>query len=92
MLNFDKYDRYGEVIRPGDVCARAGRGGAELVVYKGHSWGAKGSKGEFGRFITPDGNRSIKYSSIVFAFDPVGNRRSKAKQATKIIREFYEGR
>ena len=47
MLNFDKYDRYGEVIRPGDVCARAGRGGAELVVYKGHSWGAKGSKGEF---------------------------------------------
>ena len=87
-----KKDAYGQVLQPGDVCARAINNKVELVVYKGESWGGSKSKGEFGRFITPSGNRSIKHSSVVFAFDPMGERRAKAEQVTKLVREFYEGK
>ena len=92
MLSFDRYDKYGQVLHPGDVCARAAKGGVELVVYKKHSWGTKRSKSEFGRFITPNGERSVKYSSVAFVFNPMGDRRARAEQLTKLVREFYEGR
>lgn len=92
MLNFDKHDKYGQVIYPGDVCVRASKKGAEFVIYKKHSWGSKKSRGEFGRFITPNGECSVKYSSVIFVFNPLGDRRSKTEQVTKLIRKFYEGR
>ena len=87
-----KKDRYGQVLQPGDVCARTVNNKVELVVYKGDSWGGNNSKGEFGRFITPDGTRTIKYTSVVFVFDPMGERHAKAEQVTKLVREFYEGK
>lgn len=87
-----KKDAYGQVLHPGDVCARSVKDKVELIVYKGESWGGSESKGEFGRFITPQGQRSIKYTSVVLAFDPMSDRRSKAKQVTGLVREFYEGK
>lgn len=87
---WNKKDAYGQVIHPGDVCARSIKGKVELVVYKGESWGGSKSKGEFGQFITTLGKRSIKYSSVVFAFDPMGKRHTKAEQVTKLVRTFYE--
>lgn len=87
-----KRDAYGQVIHPGDICVRSINDKVELVIYKGESWGGKESKGEFGRFITPSGNRSLKYTGVVFAFDPMGERRNKSEQVTKLVREFYEGK
>lgn len=87
-----KKDAHGQVIHPGDVCARSVKDKVELIVYKGESWGGSTSKGEFGRFITPNGTRSIKYTSVVLAFDPMGERRTKATQVKRLVREFYEGK
>lgn len=88
----DKKDAYGQVLKPGDVCARSNGNKVELVVYKGVSWGGNQSKGEFGRFITTSGSRSLKYTSVIFVFDPMGERRNKAPEVTQITREFYEGK
>ena len=85
-----KKDSYDQDLTPGDVCARNINDKVELVVYKGVSWGGSKSKGEFGRFITPGGVRSIKYTSVVFAFDPLSKRRAKTDEITRIIRQFYE--
>lgn len=87
MKNFRKEDRYGVQIRHGDVCVYDN----ELVVYKRESWGGEGSKGEYGRFITSKGMRSLKYSSVVFAFDPMGERRHNSAELNKLVREYYEG-
>lgn len=98
-MNFRKHDSIGQVLTPGDVCVRLvkdnrnfNKGALEFCVYKGDTWGGKGSKGEFGRFITPQGVRSLKYTSIVFAFDPMSKRRATSNQITELIREFYEGK
>ena len=85
---WNKKDRFGQVLTPGDLCVYD----KQFVIYKGDSWGGSKSKGEFGRFITPSGNRSIKHSSVIFAFDPMGERHAKAEQVTKLVREFYEGK
>lgn len=92
ISKWSKRDAYGQVLHPGDVCARSIKGKIELVVYKGDSWGGKESKGEFGRFITPNGVRSAKYTSVVYVFDPIGKKHSKAQEVTKMVREFYEGK
>lgn len=87
-----KVDRLGEVIRPGDICVSVNNGYPELCVYQGEAWGAKGvSKGEYGRFITKDRIRSVKYTSVVFAFDPRGDKRNSSPQVRDLVREFYEG-
>lgn len=84
-----KKDKYGQDINPGDVCVWDGR----LCVYRKHSWGAKGiSKGEYGKFITPEGIRTVKYTSVIFAFDPMGKRRNQSTTVKELCREFYEGK
>lgn len=98
MSRFKKKDAYGQVLNPGDVCVRLKRdkkkmsSSLEFCIYERESWGGESSKGEFGRFITPQGTRSIKYTSVVFAFDPMGERRNKSNEVTNITREFYEGK
>lgn len=87
---WNKKDAYGQTLKPGDICARSVGGKPELIIYKGDSWGGNKSRGEFGRFITPDGPRSVKYTNVLFAFDPIGTRHTRAEQVTKIVREFYE--
>lgn len=86
-----KKDAYGQALHPGDVCARTYKGKVELIVYKGDTWGGNKSKGEYGRFITNSGNSSIKYTSVIFVFDPMGKRRSDSSIVNEMIREFYEG-
>lgn len=82
-----KSDVYDEKIFPGDICVYNN----QFIIYKGEAWGAKNSKGQFGRFITSDGVRSLKYTSVVFAFDPMGERRSTADVVRLLTRQFYEG-
>lgn len=89
-MNWTKLDSLGQVLNPGDVCARSTKDKVELVIYKGSSWGGNKSKGEFGRFITPDGIRSIKYTSVVFVFDPLSERRTRTDIITGLTRKFYE--
>ena len=96
MPNFKKLDKKGQELNPGDVCVRLVRTGPysqnlEFIVYKGEVFGGKGSKGEFGRFITPSGQSSIKYSSVVFVFEPVGERRSESDEVQTVLRKYYEG-
>lgn len=95
---WSKRDSSGQVIHPGDVCVRIVRddrnfnkGSLEYCVYKGEAWGGSGSKGEYGRFITSGGNRSIKYTSILFAFDPMGKRRASTEEIRELTKKFYEG-
>ena len=95
-MGLKKLDKKGQQLFPGDVCVRLGRAGPysqnlEFIVYKGEVFGGKGSKGEFGRFITSTGMTSIKYSSVVFAFDPVGDRRSEADEIKTVLKKYYEG-
>lgn len=85
---FDKKDGEGNTIRPGDVCIRHKAGKLEYIVFKRDVWGTKLSKGEFGKFITSAGETSMKYSNVLFAFDPASARRPKLS----VIRKFYEGK
>lgn len=86
-----KRDKYGQELRPGDVCIRSIDDKPQFVVYKKEVFGGKGSKGEFGRFITEDGLRTIKFTSVVFAYDPMGERVVKHKKIDGLVRSFYEG-
>lgn len=92
-----KKDKFSQNINPGDICVRQVRernkmtSYLEFVIYKEGVWGGTSSKGEFGRFITPNGIRTIKYSSVVFAFDPLSERRSRADSVLSITKQFYEG-
>ena len=86
-MNFKKEDRYAQHIRPGDICVYDG----ELIIYKRESWGGEGSRGEYGQFITSRGVRSLKYSSVVFAFDPMGERRNASPEITNLVKKYYEG-
>jgi len=88
----DKKDSLGQTIYPGDICARSLKDKVELVVYRGESWGGSKSKGEFGRFVTPGGPRTLKYSSVVFVFDPLSKRRARTSEVIRITKQFYEER
>lgn len=90
MLSFKKYDAYGQELIPGDVCVRSVNDKVELIVYKGASKGGNQSKGTFGRFLTSKGTRSIKFSSVVSVFDPMGTRRSKPPEIDVLVRQYYE--
>lgn len=92
-MNFNvKKDLLGQALHPGDVCARSLNDKVELVVYRGGSWGGANSKGEFGRFVTLNGQRTLKYTSVVFVFDPMSERRAKANEVLSITKKFYEER
>ena len=86
-MSFEKFDKTHQVINPGDICVWK----SELVIYKKPSWGAKGiSKGEYGQFITSSGTTSIKYTSVVFAFDPMGTRKNQSVLVKQLVKAFYE--
>jgi len=85
-------DLLGQEIVPGDVCARSVKDKVELVIYRGDSWGGAKSKGEFGKFVTLNGQRTLKYTSVVFVFDPMSERRAKANEVLSITKKFYEER
>ena len=90
MLNFSKKDAYGQVLKPGYVCARPTKNkGVEFCVYKGEVNGSK-SKGTFGKFLTDSGTTSLKYTSVVFAYDPITGATSQAEGVGRLIRRFYE--
>ncbi len=97
MPNFKKLDTQSQELNPGDVCVRMvkdnrnfNKGSLEFVVYRGESWGGSKSKGQFGRFATPNGTRSLKYTSVLFVFDPMGKRRAKSAQVNEVTKIFYE--
>lgn len=89
MLNLKRYDKYGQEMRPGDVCARSNRDKVELVLYKGDAYG---KTGDYGRFITPQGVVSLKFTSVALAFDPMGKRRTQADEVKALVRQYYEGK
>lgn len=93
-LDFNKYDKYGQVIHPGNVCVRLIKEQytrtIEFCVYKEDVRGSK-SKGTYGRFITDKGVRSIKYSNVIFVFDKWSKRVADIPEITKMIQEYYEG-
>lgn len=85
-----KRDKYGAEIKPGDVCIWSSKGGLVPVIYIEKTRG-NGNTGKFGRFYTPEGKHSLMYSSVIFAFDPLGKRKNNSKSIKQLIRKFYEG-
>ncbi len=83
-------DGAGNIIRPGDLCVRSTRNGhPEYCIFVGSVWGGKASGGEYGRFLTPSGFTSIKYSNSLLAFDPMSERKAE-KGIKDLVRRFYE--
>lgn len=93
-LDFNKYDKYGQKLTPGDVCVRLAKNGhdrtIEFCIYEREVRGSK-SKGTFGRFITPSGARSIKYTSVIFVFDTLNETRARTTEITEMTKKYYEG-
>lgn len=81
-----KKDKYGQTIKPGDVCVYSGR----YVVFKKPSWGGPLSQGLYGQFVDMGKTVSVRYSSVLFAFDPFGDRRADSKEVKQVIKGFYE--
>jgi hypothetical protein len=94
-LDFKKYDKYGQVLRPGNVCVRLVKDNLKssigFCIYKEEVRGSK-SKGTYGRFITPEGVRSIKYSNVIFVFDTISETRSKSNTVRELTKQYYEGK
>ncbi len=89
LLN-PKRDRYGTQLTPGDICVRAKDDKVEYIVYQKEVFGGKGSKGEFGRFRTSKGPVTIKYTSVVYVCDPMGERKYIPEEILDLTRSFYE--
>lgn len=89
MLSFSKHDAYGQVLKPGDVCVYQQKDkGPRFCVYKQEVKNT--TKGQYGRFITDKGIVTLKFTSVIFVFDSITDRRSKDKEVSKLIRSFYE--
>lgn len=89
MLNFNKHDSYGQVLKPGDVCVMHDKSkGLKFCVYKEEV--RNSTKGEYGKFITAKGTVTLKFTSVVFVFDTLTDRRGKSEEVTKLVRGFYE--
>ena len=83
-----KRDKYGAVLKQGDVCVWYSKSGGILCVYAGKAPGGK--TGRYGLFHTPVGKKSIAYSSVIAAYDPIGSgERISHDIAKKLLREFY---
>jgi len=89
-LDFRKYDAIGAELKPGDVCVWYSKRGLVPVVYRGETRG-NGNTGKFGRFYTPQGKCSVRYTSVIFAFDPLSDRKNDSEAINKLVRKFYEG-
>ena len=86
--SFKKRDKYGAILHPGDVCVWNSKSGGIICVYVGNSPGGK--TGEFGRFHTPIGTKSIAYKNVIVAYDPLGSgERITHDISKKLLREFY---
>ena len=82
-----KRDKYGAVLKPGDICVWGSKAGAIICIYAGSARG--GTTGEFGRFHTPVGEKSIAYRSVVAAYDSMGQRIVNHEITKKLMRKFY---
>ncbi len=93
-LDFNKYDKYNQKLNPGNVCVRLVKDkfttNIEFCIYKEEVRVSK-SKGTYGRFITPQGVRSIKYSNVIYVFDAISEGRSRAEEVKAITKQYYEG-
>ena len=89
MLDFNRYDAYGQVLKPGDVCvAKTKDKGPRFCIYKHEV--KKSRRGEYGRFITEKGVTTIKFTNVVFVFDTLTDRRGKTEAVNELVRAFYE--
>lgn len=82
-----KRDKYGAIIKPGDVCVWGSKAGAIICIYAGNAPG--GMTGRYGSFHTPVGLKSIAYKNIVAAYDSMGNRIINHDITKRLMREFY---
>ena len=90
MVWINNYDSQGNIIKPGDVCARCTRNGStNYCVFLGSAWGGSNSNGDYGRFISDTGKCSIKFSNIIFVLDPLGER-IPTEGYKELVRTFYE--
>lgn len=87
-FRWDKKDKYGQVIKPGDMCMVAGKDGIKFCLYKHEV--KRSTKGEYGRFITKSGVVTLKFTGVVFVFDPITDRRGRTEETTELTRRFYE--
>ena len=82
-----KRDKYGAVLKQGDVCVWCSKYGGILCVYAGKAPGGK--TGRYGLFHTPVGKKSIAYKNIVVAYDSMGQRIINHDITKKLMREYY---
>lgn len=82
-----KRDKYGAVLKPGDICVWGSKAGAIICIYAGVAPG--GMTGRYGSFHTPVGLKSIAYKNIVVAYDSMGRRVINHDITKRLMREFY---
>lgn len=82
-----KRDKYGAVLKPGDICVWGSKAGAIICIYAGTAPG--GRTGRYGAFHTPVGLKSIAYKNIVVAYDSMGKRVINHDITKRLMREFY---
>jgi hypothetical protein len=82
-----KRDKYGAILKPGDVCIWGSKAGAIICIYAGGAPG--GMTGQYGSFHTPVGLKSIRYKNIVAAYDSMGQRIINHDITKRLMREFY---
>jgi len=81
MSAFSKYDGWGNEVKPGDVCVRYSNGKLEYIIFKTPVWGGSQSKGEFGKFVTSEGESSLKFKNVLVVNKP---------KIIQLIRKYYE--
>lgn len=86
--SFRKKDKYGAELHPGDVCVWGSKHGGILCVYTRGTTGNNAS-GRYGRFITPVGEKSIAYNSVVLAYDSMGKRIVNHDVTKELMRQYY---
>lgn len=82
-----KRDKYGAVLKPGDICVWGSKAGAIICIYAGVAPG--GMTGRYGSFHTPVGLKSIAYKNIVVAYDSMGKRVINHDITKRLMRKFY---
>ena len=82
-----KRDKYGAVLKSGDICVWGSKAGAIICIYAGTAPG--GMTGRYGSFHTPVGLKSIAYKNIVVAYDSMGKRIINHDITKRLMREFY---
>lgn len=82
-----KRDKYGAVLKPGDICVWGSKAGAIICIYAGVAPGSM--TGRYGSFHTPVGLKSIAYKNIVVAYDSMGKRVINHDITKRLMREFY---